>query len=86
MFHRRYFVAIHEIKSVLTLDKQSYVGFTILDLSKYIQLSNDKCAILLFPDTDSLVYEIETNYENKNLFDCDYPEESIESIKKLFKT
>ena len=30
------FVAIHEIKPVLTLNKAIYVGFSILDWSKYI--------------------------------------------------
>ena len=43
----------------------------------------DNCAELLFTDTDSLIYETETNdvyeyfYENKNLFDfSDYSENS----------
>ena len=32
----KYFVAIHEIKPVLTLNKPIYVGFSILHLSKLL--------------------------------------------------
>ena len=32
----KHFVAIHEIKPVLTLNKPISVGFSILDLSKYL--------------------------------------------------
>ena len=74
---------IHEIKHVLTRDKPIYVRLSILDLSKlllydfrykYIGTKYDNSVKLLFIDTDSLAYEIETNvykdfYENKNLFD-----------------
>ena len=96
MFHRKYlwktFVAIDEIKSVLTIAKPIYVGFSILDLSKlllyefhykYIGTKDENCANLLFADTDRLDYEIKTNdvyrdfYKNKNFFDfSDYPEDS----------
>ena len=40
MFHKKIFgenlLTVHEIKPVLTLNKQIYVGFSILDLSKLL--------------------------------------------------
>ena len=60
-------VAIHEIKPVLTLDKLIYAGFSILDLSKLLMYQfhykyfKKYNANLLFTDTDSFVYVIETN-------------------------
>ena len=60
--------AIHEIKPVLTLNKPIYVGFTVLELSKWFMydfhynfIEKDFDAELLFTDTDSkscLIYEI----------------------------
>ena len=80
------FVAIHEIKPVLTLNKPNYVGFSILDLGKLLMykfhykfIKSKFDAKLLFTDTDSLVYEIKTKdvyeyFHDKNLFDfSDYP-------------
>ena len=89
IFNKR-FVAIYEIKPVLTLDKPIYVAFSILDLSKYLMyrfhykyIKRKHNAKLLFTDRDNLVYEIKTQgvyegfYENKTLFDfIDYPEDS----------
>ena len=83
----KYFVTIHEIKPVLTLNKPIFVGFSILDLSKYLMyelhykyIKSKFDAKLLFTDTDSLVYDIKTEdvyedfYKDKNLFDfSDYP-------------
>ena len=56
------FVAIHEIKPVLTFDKPIYVGFSILYLSNFLKhefhykyIKTKYNVYLLFTDTDSLV-------------------------------
>ena len=61
------FAVIHEIKTVLILDKPIYVGFTVLDLSKWLMydfhyniITKNFSLELLFADTDSLTYEIKS--------------------------
>ena len=81
IFDKNY-VAIHEIKPVLTLNKPVYVWFTVLELSKQLMyefrynfIKKKFDAELLFTDTDSLTYEIKSEnvYEEffkwKDLFD-----------------
>ena len=76
------FVATHEIKPVLILNKPIYVGFSILDLSKYLMyefnykyIKSKFYANLLFTDTGSLVHEIKTEdvyedfYQDSKFFD-----------------
>ena len=84
-------VSVHMKKANLTMDKPVYLGMCILDLSKVIMFdfhynySKPKYgnkAILLMTDTDSLLYEIQTEdfYKDisgdvKDRFDTsDYPE------------
>ena len=79
IFDKNY-AAIHEIKPVLTLTKPIYVGFTVLELSKWLMYDSHYKFIkknfdteLLFTDTDSLTYEIKSEdvyqefLEHKNL-------------------
>ena len=76
------YAAIHEIKPVLMLSKPIFVGFTVLELSKWLKydfhdnfIKKNFDAELLFTDTDSLTYEIKSEnvYEKffkwKDLFD-----------------
>ena len=68
--HKRFgedYAAIHEIKPVLILNKPIYIGFTVLDLSKwkmydfhYNFIKKNFDAELLFTDADSLTYEIKS--------------------------
>ena len=81
------FTAVHQIKSVLTLNKPVYVRFCILELSKLLMyqfhfkyVKNKFDAKLLFTDTDSLVYEIKSEdvyeecFKDIKLFDfSEYP-------------
>ena len=85
-------VALHKIKETIYLNRPVYIGMTILDLSKtlmydfhynYIKQKYGDKSHLLFTDTDSLTYEIETDdiyqdfWNDKEKFDnSDYPENS----------
>ena len=87
-----YLVAVNMKKERLKLDKPSYVGMCILDLSKvlmydfhynFIKEKHGDLVKLLFTDTDSLCYHIRTDYaygdfyHSKGLFDnSDYEKSS----------
>ena len=91
IFHEN-LVAVHSKQTKLLLNKPSYVGMCILELSKtlmydfhynYILPKYGKKAKLLFTDTDSLCYHIETEdiysdfFADRELFDnSDYPSDS----------
>ena len=84
-------ISVHMKKTSLTMNKPVYLGMCILDLSKtimydfhynYIKPKYGDKAKLLFTDTDSLMYEVETEDSYKDIsedikdrFDTsDYPE------------
>ena len=91
IFHEN-LVAVNSKQTKLLLNKPSYVGMCILELSKlvmynfhynYILPKYGKKAKLLFTDTDSLCYHIETDdvysdfFVDRELFDnSDYPSDS----------
>ena len=71
-------VAVHNIKQKLYLNQPIYVGFSILDLSKYhmynfhygfIKSIYGSDSKLLFTDTDSLCYEITAEDFYRDMFD-----------------
>ena len=79
-------VAVHMNKTSLTFNKTVYLGMCILDLSKtlmydfhynFIKLKYGNKAKLLFTDTDSLMYEIETE---------DFYKDISEDVKDRFDT
>ena len=91
IFHEN-LVAVHMKKNFLLLDKPSYVGMCILDLSNvlmydfhyyFIKAKYGDRAKLLFTDTDSLCYHIQTDdvyqdlYNHKDMFhNSDYSKSS----------
>ena len=94
-------VAIHMKKARLVFDKPVYLGTCILDLSKclmydfhynYIKQKYEDKAKLLFTDTDSLMYEIQTedfymdiSGDVKHRFDTsDYPPDHPSGIPSGF--
>ena len=79
-------VSVHMKKTSLTMNKPVYLGMSILDLSKitmydfhyrYIKPKYGNKAKLLFTDTDSLFYEIETE---------DFYKDISEDVKDKFDT
>ena len=69
-------VAIRKTKVILTLNKPTYIGMCILELSKvlmyklnydYIENKYGNRPILLFTDTDTIMYEIKTEDVYKNV-------------------
>ena len=88
IFDKNY-AAIHKIKSVLTLNKPIDVGFTVLELSKWLMydfhynfIKKLFDAALLFTDTDSLTYEI----KSEDVYEEFFKQKQIQSfLMRLIK-
>ena len=84
------YAAIHEIKPVLTLNKPIYVGFTVLELSKWLMydfhynfIKKHFDAELLFTDTDSLTYQIKSKDVYEEFFKYKYFLVTIREIQSF---
>ena len=88
IFDKNY-AAIHKIKSVLTLNKPIDVGFTVLELSKWLMydfhynfIKKLFDAAVLFTDTDSLTYEI----KSEDVYEEFFKQKQIQSfLMRLIK-
>ena len=88
IFDKNY-AAIHKIKSVLTLNKPIDVGFTVLELSKWLMydfhynfIKKLFDAALLFTDTDSLTYQI----KSEDVYEEFFKQKQIQSfLMRLIK-
>ena len=88
IFGKNYAV-VHKVRPILTFNKLIYVGFTVLELKKWLMydfhysfIKKNFDAELLLTDTDSLTYEIKSEdvyekfFKHKYLFDFrNYPED-----------
>ena len=83
------YALIHEIKPVLMINKPIYVGFSVLELSKWLMYDFHRSCIekhfdaeLLFTDIDSLTYETKSDvykefFKHKHLLDfSNFPKDS----------
>ena len=84
------FAAIHETKPVLTLNDPIYVGFTVLELSKWLMydfyynfIKKHFDAELLFTDTDSLTYQIKSKDVYEEFFKYKYFLVTIRKIQSF---
>ena len=88
IFDKNY-AAVHKIKSVLTLNKPIDVGFTVLELSKWLMydfhynfIKKLFDAALLFTDTDSLTYQI----KSEDVYEEFFKQKQIQSfLMRLIK-